>query len=133
MHKGGEPCNALDLELAVLRVLSQAGKLQAKSVALPLMGAGRARWPIDTAAKLQVAAVLRCFHQSNDSSLRVSSHAAGGSLPAAQCHAMKRHRGFQSSSSACQASSSVTGNDEAISQGLVRVLGTRTCLLLHTS
>lgn len=70
--EGGEPRNSLDLELAVLRVLSQAGKLQAQSVALPLMGAGRARWPTDTAAKLQVAAVLRYFHEITDTSLKVS-------------------------------------------------------------
>ena len=67
--------NSAEFELAVLRVLSQAGKLQAKSVALPLLGAGRARWPTDTAAKLQVAAVLQYFHRSTDTSLRVSSHA----------------------------------------------------------
>ena len=72
--EGGGPRNATDLELAVLRVLSQAGKLQAKSVALPLLGAGRARWPTDTAAKLQLAAVFQYFHQSTDTTLRVSFH-----------------------------------------------------------
>lgn len=75
---GGGTGNANDLEVAVLRALSQAGKLQAKSVALPLMGAGRARWPTDTAAKLQVAAALQYIHQGTATSLKVSPHSCAG-------------------------------------------------------
>lgn len=76
--EGGGIGNASDLELAVLRALSQAATLQAKSVALPLMGAGRASWPTDTAAKLQIAAALQYIHQGTATSVKVTSHSCIG-------------------------------------------------------
>lgn len=76
--EGGGIGNANNLELAVLHVFSQAGTLQATSVALPLMGAGRARWPIETAAKLQIAAALQYIHHCSATSLKVSAHSCTG-------------------------------------------------------
>ena len=72
MHgSGGGQSNAGALRGSVRTVLCKAEAWQAKSVALPLIGAGQAKWPVEVAARLQIAEIIDFTKGGTRTSLQV--------------------------------------------------------------
>ncbi len=74
---GREQSDVAALRTVVQSVLADAAALHVKSLALPLIGAGKAQWPAALAAKTQVAAICALASQGRCGQLQVGSILAG--------------------------------------------------------
>jgi len=74
---GREQSDTAALRTVVQSVLADAAALHVKSLALPLIGAGKAQWPAALAAKTQVAAICALASQGRCGQLEVGSILAG--------------------------------------------------------
>ncbi len=74
---GREQSDVAALRAVVQTVLADAAALHVKSLALPLIGAGKAQWPAALAAKTQVAAICALASQGACEQLKVKSALAG--------------------------------------------------------
>ena len=77
LSSGREQIDTTGLRSVVQSVLAEAAALQVESLALPLVGAGKANWPPALAAKTQVAAISAMAQEGRCGSLKVSHHATG--------------------------------------------------------
>ncbi len=74
---GREESDVAALRTVVQSVLADAAALHVKSLALPLIGAGKAQWPAALAAKTQVAATCASASQGACGQLQVKLGLAG--------------------------------------------------------
>ena len=74
---GREQSDVAALRTVVQSVLADAAALHVKSLALPLIGAGKARWPAALSAKTQVAAICASASQGRCGQLQVKLSLAG--------------------------------------------------------
>ena len=85
LSSGIEQIDTTCLRSVVRSVLADAAALHVQSLALPLIGAGKANWPPELAAKTQVAAISAMAHEGRCGALRVSHHATDRALWPVDC------------------------------------------------